>query len=224
MKTVSLLAVGTAALCTTLIARPASAQQASPSAPPLQIDRIESGWVVAPDARFTEVNDRFATLAGVYGGWLTDRTLLVGGGAYWLANRDDDFKMQYYGGLARWVVAGRRALGFSAGGFVGFGDATLGRSYGDLFRPGDGHRINEPIRFHAMRGHGDGHTPLTPDTRVRVSDDFFLAEPQLNGVWNITSWMRLDAGVGYRFIGAADVLGDELRGPSGSVAIQFGGH
>jgi hypothetical protein len=36
--------------------------------------------------------------------------------------------------------------------------------------------------------------------------------------------MRLDAGVGYRFIGAADVLGDELRGPSGSVAIQFGGH
>ena len=194
MKTVSLLAVGTAALCTTLIARPASAQQTSPSGPPLQIDRIESGWVVAPDARFTEVNDRFATLAGVYGGWLTDRTLLVGGGAYWLANRDDDFKMQYYGGLAR------------------------------LFRPGDGHSITEPIRFHAMRGHGDGHTPLTPDTRVRVSDDFFLAEPQLNGVWSITSWMRLDAGVGYRFIGAADVLGDELRGPSGSVAIQFGGH
>jgi hypothetical protein len=35
--------------------------------------------------------------------------------------------------------------------------------------------------------------------------------------------MRLDAGIGYRFIGAADVLGDELRGPSGSVAIQFGG-
>jgi hypothetical protein len=226
MKPASLFAIGRAGLCLTLIARPAAAQQtqqAPPTAPPLQIERIESGFVIAPDARFTEVNDRFATLAGVYGGWLTDRTLLVGGGAYWLANRDDDFKMQYYGGLVRWIIAGRRALGVSAGGFVGFGDATLGRTYGDLFPSGNGQRIKDPMRFHAIRGHGDGRVPLTPDTRVRVNDDFVLAEPQLNGVWNITSWMRLDAGIGYRFIGAADVLGDELRGPSGSVAIQFGG-
>ena len=208
---------------TTLISPPAGAQQAPPAASPLQIERIESGFVVAPDARFTEVNDRFATLAGVYGGWLTDRTLLVGGGAYWLANRDDDFKMQDYGGLVRWTIGGRRRLGMSAGGFVGFGDATLARTYGDLFPVADGHGMKDPTRFHALRGHGDLRRPLPIDTRVRVNDDFVLAEPQLNGVWNITSWMRLDAGIGYRFIGAAEVLGDELRGPSGSVAIQFGG-
>jgi hypothetical protein len=222
MKITSLFASATTVLCmTTLGAGPANAQQSPPPPGSLQIERIESGFVIAPDAKFTEVDDRFATLAGVYGGWLTDRTLLVGAGAYWLANRDDAFKMQYYGGLVRWTFAARHTFGVSAGGFVGFGDATLGRTYGELFPSGQ--RIKDPMRFRASRGHGDVRTPLTNDTVLRINDGFVLAEPQLNGVWNITSWMRLDAGVGYRFIGAADVLGDELRGPSGSVAIQLGG-
>jgi hypothetical protein len=39
----------------------------------------------------------------------------------------------------------------------------------------------------------------------------------------LTKWMRLDAGVGYRLIGGADLLGDDLRGISGSIAVQIGG-
>jgi hypothetical protein len=224
MKAASLFVVATAVLGTGILAaRPANAQQQVPqSAPALQIERIQSGFVVAPDAKFTEVDDRFATLAGVYGGWLTDKTLLVGAGAYWLANRDDDFKMQYYGGLVRWTLTGKRALGISAGGFVGFGDATLGRTYGDLF-PSGAPGPKDSMRIHDTRDHRGVRPPLTSDTRVRVNDGFFLAEPQLNGIWSITSWIRLNAGVGYRFVGATDLLGDELRGPSGSLSIQFGG-
>jgi hypothetical protein len=224
MKITSLFASAVTVLCmTTLGVVPASAQQAPAPAGSLQIEKIQSGFVIAPDAKFTEVDDRFATLAGVYGGWLTDRTLLVGAGAYWLANRGDDFKMQYYGGLVRWTFAARRALGLSAGGFVGFGDATLGRTYGELF-PSGGAGIKDPGRFHAIRDHEHVRPPLTSDTRLRINDGFVMAEPQVNGVWNITSWMQLNAGVGYRFVAATDLLGDELRGPSGSLSIQFGGH
>jgi hypothetical protein len=114
----------------------AGAQSAAPAAPaagPLRIEPVDNGFVVAPDARFTSVNGRFATLGGVYGGWLTDRTLLVGAGAYWLANRDDGFKMQYFGGLGRWTIGGHRRLGVSAGALVGLGDATLSKTYGELF-------------------------------------------------------------------------------------------
>jgi hypothetical protein len=45
----------------------------------------------------------------------------------------------------------------------------------------------------------------------------------VNAVWNIAGWMRLDAGVGYRVIGASNALGDQLRGGSGSLGVQFGG-
>ena len=131
MKAPALAAVLTA--CTTLFPASASAQPSAPAASGLQVQTVDSGFVIAPDAKFTNVNDDFATLAGVYGGWLTDRTLLVGAGAYWLANRDRDFTMQYFGGLARWTIGGHSRLGLSAGALVGVGDATISRPYGDLF-------------------------------------------------------------------------------------------
>jgi hypothetical protein len=104
-----------------LLARPVFAQQAAAPATGLQIEQIQSGFVVAPDVRFTDLNDRAATLAGVYGGWLTDRTLLIGGGAYWLANRADDFKMQYVGGLVRWTIGGDELRGPSGSIGIQFG-------------------------------------------------------------------------------------------------------
>jgi hypothetical protein len=45
---------------------------------PLIVERIPSGWVVSPDVTITEVNKQAATLVGAYGGWLSDRTWLVG--------------------------------------------------------------------------------------------------------------------------------------------------
>src|SRR4051812_34747871 len=103
-----------AAICIASLMPVAAGAQTVPAPNPLRIEPIDSGFVVAPDARFTSVNDRFATLAGVYGGWLTDRTLLIGAGGYWLANRDDDFEMQYFGGVARWTIGGHRRFGVSA--------------------------------------------------------------------------------------------------------------
>jgi hypothetical protein len=207
-------------LTAALVPATASAQQPAP-ATGLQISEVQSGFVIAPDARFTEVNDKAATLAGFYGGWLTDRKLLIGGGAYWLANRADDFKMQYFGGLVRWNFGADRTLGFSTGTFVGFGDATLSRTYGDVFgAPSGTAAMDRPFDGH---NHGRGQA-ITSDTRLRINDDFVVAEPQVSALWNISGWMRLDAGVGYRFIAASDLLGDQLRGPSASISLQFGGH
>lgn len=160
------------------------------------------------------MNDQFATLAGVYGGWLTDRTLLIGAGGYWLANRDDDFKMQYFGAVGSWTIGAHRKLGVRAGALVGGGSATLAKTYGDLFGA-------IPAGGHSFRGRGG--SPITSAALVRVNDDFFIAEPQVNALLSLTKWMRLDAGVGYRLIGGADLLGDDLRGISGSIAVQIGG-
>ena len=53
---------------------------------------------------------------------------------------------------------------------------------------------------------------------------FFIAEPQFDALWRIAGWLRLDAGVGYRAVGGADLLHEQLRGVSGSIALRFGGH
>ena len=109
------------------------AGQEAPPQSVLQIQELPSGFVIAPDVRFTKLNDRSATLVGAYGGWLTERTLLLGAGAYWLTNRSSDFKMQYAGGLIRWTVGGDRRVALSTGALIGGGDATLSRTYGDVF-------------------------------------------------------------------------------------------
>jgi hypothetical protein len=210
------------ALCTASLLPSAAAAQTPSPASPLKIEPIDSGFVVAPDARFTEVNDKFATLAGVYGGWLTDRTLLVGAGGYWLANRDDNFKMQYFGGVGSWTIGARRKVGLRAGALVGGGSATLAKTYGDLFGeiPAGAPGLS---RDHGLSSRGRGGSPITSATLVRVNEDFFIAEPQVNAVMSLTKWLHLDAGIGYRLIGGADLLNEDLRGISGSVALQLGG-
>ncbi|MBL8137639.1 MAG: hypothetical protein JNL48_13525 [Acidobacteria bacterium] len=221
-----LLAAASCAVATSAVAQTTSPDTAAPAAQGLQVQRLRSGFVIAPDAKFTEVNDRQATLVGGYLGWLTDRTLFLGAGGYMLANRDDNFRMQYGGGLARWTFFGDRTLAVSTGLFAGIGDATLARPYGDIF--GTPRTLSPNTSLQGGRGRTGGArigSPsfITADTPIRISEHFVMAEPQLNAVWTITPWLSLDAGVGYRFIGATDLLGDQLRGPSGSVAIRFGG-
>jgi hypothetical protein len=210
------------ALCAASLLPAAAGAQTAPASNPVRIEPIDNGFVIAPDARFTEVNDQFATLAGVYGGWLTDRTLLVGAGGYWLANRDDNFKMQYFGGVGSWTFGAHRKLGLRAGTLVGGGSATLAKTYGDLFGqiPAGAPGFD---RDHRLSFRGRNGSPITSATLVRVNDDFFIAEPQVNALLSLTKWMRLDVGVGYRLIGGADLLGDDLRGISGSIALQIGG-
>ena len=210
------------ALCIAALLPSAAVAQTAAPASPLKIEPIDSGFVLAPDARFSEVNDKFATLAGVYGGWLTDRTLLVGAGGYWLANRDDNFKMQYFGGVGSWTLGARRKVGLRAGALVGGGSATLAKTYGDLFGeiPAGAPGLS---RDHRLSFRGRGGSPITSATLVRVNEDFFIAEPQVNAVMSLTKWLHLDAGIGYRLIGGADLLNEDLRGISGSVALQLGG-
>lgn len=203
-----------------------SLAQPAPASSGLQITQQQSGLVVAPDVRFTRVNDRQATLVGGYLGWLTDKRLLIGGAGYLLANRHDDFTMQYGGGLVRWTFLADSPVAISTGVFAGFGTATIARPFGEIFglptspaaTAAMASRMGRQIPAGAIR-FGTSPSATTP---VRIHDDYTLAEPQVNLVWSITPWLRLDAGAGYRFVGNAELIDRQLRGASGSIALQFG--
>jgi len=193
----------------------------------LTLEPVQEGVVIAPDVRFGRVNGRDAYFMGAYGGWMVDKTILVGGGGYWLTNRDHDFEMQYGGVVVEWLSHATQRIGFGTRALVGGGTATLRLPYGEVFgapppsgvwpddgRPGHGHgHVPQPTP----------HTPITSTTPIVVWGDYFVFEPQANLLIGITPWLRVNAGVGYRAIAGANEMNDHLRGASGTVSLQIGG-
>jgi hypothetical protein len=232
-----------AALLSICVGANALAQTSPPPAPPAQpgslvqagqlsIERVEQGFVFAPDARITEVNGETAALAGGYVGWMTDRTWLVGAGGYWLANQDDDLKMAYGGMVLEYLARSHQRIGFGVRGLIGAGSATLGSTVGEYFGvdgdlglPGHDPRNQPAARMmHGGRGPGRGGSfPIPGNTAILVHESFFVVEPQASVIWHFTRLARLDLGVGYRLTAGAGALDEDLRGPSASIAVQFGG-
>ncbi len=163
---------------------------------------------------------------------MTDRTWLVGAGGYWLANQDDDLKMAYGGMVVEYLARSQERIGFGVRGLVGGGHATLGSTVGEYFGvDGDiGLPGGDPRHDHAARmvrggaaRTAAGRFRSRPTPRSWYSESFFVVEPQASVIWHITRWARLDLGVGYRLTAGAGPLDEDLRGPSASMAVQFGG-
>jgi hypothetical protein len=185
------------------------------AAGPMQIERVRSGVLLAPDFKLTEIDGRTSELVGGYGGWVTDKTFFVGGGGYWLANGSRDRRLGYGGVVLQWMARGDRALGYSIKGLVGGGESTLSRP------------ITQPVRFPDLSP-VDGRTGASRQLRsittsIRTRQGFFVAEPELDVLVRITGSLHVTAGAGYRFIAAG--RGDEsrIRGAVGTVGLQLGG-
>jgi hypothetical protein len=187
--------------------------QTAPQQGPLVLEKVQSGAVAAPDIKATDIDGHVGTLIGGYAGWLTDETLLIGGGGYWLANGRDETKMAYGGVVVGWTLNGSRRIGFGFRGLVGAGQATLI----DTIAVRGGVRPDRRGRMPLA------NSPEASTVRFAFDRDFFVAEPQCNIVVRLTRAIRLDGGVGYRLVGAAGNDNDRLRGITGSVAIRFGG-
>ncbi len=210
--------------CALLLAGRAFAQDGQPAAGsqggaqtaqqgPLVLEPVHSGFVVTPDAKVTRLNGATKTLVGAYGGWLMEDKLLLGGGGYWLANDSRDFGMGYGGFVIGWAVPATQRIRFGVRGLVGGGQARTRRDL-TFTVPDFDHHDFPP----------GGNVPTTTFTqRVRFDQGFFIAEPQAEVVVRVSRWLAIDAAAGYRAIAAAHGLDSQLRGPVGSLGLQFGG-
>ena len=193
--------------------------QTGPPPQPLIIEKIPTGFVIAPDFKATEIDDRFGQLAGAYAARVSDEALLIGGAAYWLVNGSDDFRLAYGGLLLGWNAYRTSRVRFGARGLVGIGSATLGRTFDGVARGRE-----SLIRFGRVQA---PTTPFrgapTPSTiQVRVSDDFFVFEPQANVALNLTDRIAITGAAGYRAVAATDGLRNLLDGPTINLGLQFG--
>ena len=171
----------------------------------LTLEPVQEGFVIAPDVRFGRVNGRDAYFMGAYGGWMFDKSILVGGGGYWLTNRDHDYEMQYGGAVVEWLSHATQRIGFGTRALM-----VAAPPHSAAVRRGFRSTAAEGVWPGEAASHGHGHVPRpTPDapitstTPVVVWGDYFIFEPQANLLIAITPWLRVNAGVGYRAIAGA---------------------
>ena len=180
----------------------------------MTVEQVRDGFAIAPDVRVTRLDGSSRTLAGAYGGWVFDDTLLVGAGGYWLTDASSNRKFAYGGAVLEWRQ--HPALGpiaFGIRGLAGYGQATMTSTVSLLNDDGYG-----PI------GRMPPATTTTVTTAlVRFDQGFFVVEPQAELVVSLARWARLTCSLGYRAIGDANGMANRLRGASGGVALEFGG-
>ena len=128
---------------------------AAPNAPgPITQSVSDNGYAIAPDFRVTQLNHQTSGFAGVYGGRVFDRKLLIGAGGYWQTSDAGGVSDMVYGGaVVEWRVWSERTVGFNLHGLAGYGQARFERAF--------------PVEPLARRG--DSTTSSTPFTATRAS-------------------------------------------------------
>ena len=205
----------------------ARAQQPGPppSGGPLVLEPMHNGFLLAPALKFTKLDGKVEPLAGVYGGWIKDDRLFLGGGAYWRADRKrhnndlHDSRTQsdliYGGAVVGWFFNPNQPVSFSAKVLAGVGQFSQPVSIQVLYCAQLEERLCAAIP--PVPGyHDDGR-----DGRFRFHREFFIVEPEFDVQARITSRIRLGAGAGYRLADRQRGFDRSMRAATGSVSVQF---
>lgn len=166
---------------------------------------ISHGGFGAPVVKFSSIRDQFAVLVGGRGGWIINHTLVLGGGGYGLANEVTGTKSYLgeemlinfgYGGFEmEYIINSDKVLHATVYLLIGAGGVSHRSSY-----------------YYDDAWFGD-------------SDEFFVCEPAVNAELNILSFMRINLGLGYRYINGIkdeNLTDADFSGLSGNLTFKFG--
>ncbi len=166
--------------------------------------QLEYGGYGGPVVKFTTINDDWEVMVGGRGGWIINHSFVLGGGGYGL-------------------VTDVEALHIDSS-----GDVVLELGYGGGMREYVG-KPNELIHYSVsllIGGGGVNYIREITDTRLYSdADAFFVLEPEVNFMLNITTHFRAGFGAGYRLIGGVDLAGlsdSDIGGLSINMVFKFG--
>lgn len=175
-------------------------------------EEISNGGFGAPVIKFTSINSKFGILVGGRGGWIIDHSIILGGAGYGLVNNVEGT-----------LVSGgnKMLLNFGYGGFdIGYiisWDKMVHTSVNILIGGGVvGHRID----YNVLNWNWS-----ISDLGVINTNQFFIAEPEIDVELNIVKFLRIDVGASYRFISGINRNGltnSDLSGPSAIMTLKFG--
>ena len=163
-----------------------STEESSPYVPRLLGSNPGKGFAVAPATRVTGFGGQPGVTVGGRLGWLFHHRLLVGVEGHVLASP------------TVWHADDQQVLSMSYGGFFAEGILGAGRPVQGL--------------IHGFWGFGEVHYRSSLDlAEISEVSAVMVAELQASLVWAPTSWMRIQAGPGFRV-----ATGGELKGLSGT--------
>ena len=195
---------------------------------PMVIEPIGSGWVATPEIKQTEVDSKAATMIGGSAGYVANETFFVGGAGYWLANGSNNREMGYGGFVMQWFAKAGDHTWIAPKMLLGGGTGTLTSTVTQIVTPIPGPYGGGP---------NTAATPIVPQTvtsLVRVHNDFFVFEPELDAKIRISRLAQISVGGGYRFVSGyygyypyyyygSSPFDSRFQGWVGSFGIQFGG-
>lgn len=192
------------AIILTMLLTPLVAQQVTLFSGP-----TTHGGYGGPAVKFTQMYGSEAFLVGGQGGWIINHTLFLGGAGYGLVNgiKSPDSSIDD----ARYLDIG---YGGMVVGLVLRSDYLIHLTLTTLMGGGS---VGSRESFYHM---GDY------DTHDGRGDEFWVVEPNLELVVNMTRWFRVSGGVSYRHvIGINEFDGlsnDDLTGLSAQLSFNFG--
>jgi hypothetical protein len=171
----------------------------------------QQGAYIAPVLKFSKVNGQSASLLGVKGGWVIDRSFVIGAEFYSLNTNVSSNWTDPSTGIVP-------AMNFNTGG-LNFEYILI-------------HEYSFSVSAEIFMG-GAGLT-LAPSAFYGC--DFLIWEPQLNVSINLNEWLHLSLGGSYRTTSSLDVYHidgsgnyppldlhiSNLRGWTGTIAFVFG--
>ncbi len=162
-----------------------------------------SGVFGGPLVKYTKINNKDALILGARGGWAFNSIFTIGGGAYGLVN---DIPINA-------AQSDTNFINLSYGGivveFVGMSDNVMHWKVNGLI--------------------GTGAVSTRNGNNTGKNDIIFVLEPGADAVLNITSTIRLSAGLSYRFVSGVDpnnfneyLKNGDLSGFTASLTLLFG--
>lgn len=155
----------------------------------------------------SEFNGESAVFTGTYGGWYVTKKLMIGMGGYALVSSHestngneksddrDNIRMGYGGLVTEFTIYSYKGVHFTNTSLLAYG------------------KVN------------DGYAYSASDRWEKVSDEVFVSQTSLNAEMNMTDWMRVGAGVGYRSVmgsDLADLSNKDMSGFSANLTVKFG--
>jgi hypothetical protein len=173
--------------------------------------RIVSGGYGAPVQRFSTITGSSVVFTGLEAGWIVNHRFVLGAAGYGLATQN----------VRNLGAALRDSKGRAPVVEMGYGGVTFGY-------------VAQPMKLvhltvQALIGGGGLTYDVQDIAGVRPedapADGFFAAEPTVQAEINVSRFLRIGAGAGYRFISGASLDGlrdRDLQGASASLAFKLG--
>jgi hypothetical protein len=155
-----------------------------------------SGGFGGPVVKFSELLDQFAVFAGARGGWIANHRFVIGGGVYTLVNTVDRPGLRE--SISKFIYGGFEVE------YVAFWSEPVHFTVGTLVGAGRRFRTDLPDPDH---------------------DELFVLEPAIGLEVNAASFLRIFAGVGYRYVSKEttdDTVNSDYRAFLGSLTFKFG--